>query len=205
MFDLDGTLVDSYPAIAESLNYVRRHYGMEPLSLETVRSGVGRGLEKLIAELVGAERVEQGSRLFRDRYAEVWPDGTRVLPAVTDTIDALVQRGYRTAIASNKPARFTREIAERLGLARYMGAIHGPDSVGAAKPEPAMLQRCMSDLGLPSTAGLYVGDMALDAETAARAGFPVLLVSGGSSSLADLQATGCRVLGAFDELLAILE
>ena len=64
VFDLDGTLVDSYAPIAASLNQAREKFGLPALAPEIVRAGVGRGLESLIAEFVGADRVSAGVRLL---------------------------------------------------------------------------------------------------------------------------------------------
>ncbi|HXV77624.1 MAG TPA: HAD family hydrolase, partial [Candidatus Polarisedimenticolaceae bacterium] len=158
----------------------------------------------LIAELVGPDRIVEGVRLFRERYAEVYTDGTRVLTGVRATLADLTARGYRLSVASNKPARFGSEIARRLALSDYLVSVHGPDTVGVTKPHPAMLERCLADMGSTATHGLYVGDMVLDVESGARAGLPVVLVSSGSSSHADLQATGCLTIGSLEELRAIL-
>ena len=82
VFDLDGTLIDSYRPIAASLNHARAHFGMTPLDFAEIRARVGRGLEHLIGELVGRDRVEQGVQLFRRRYSEIYADGTVGLPGV---------------------------------------------------------------------------------------------------------------------------
>ncbi len=204
VFDLDGTLIDSYAAIADSLNYSRAHHGLPPLELAEVRRHVGHGLEALVAELVGPDRVEHGVKLFRERYAEVYAPKTRLLPGVRATLRTLAQRGYRMTVASNKPARFSERILDELGLRHYLRSVQGPDRVGATKPDPAMIRRCLADLSLAATEAIYVGDMVLDVETAARAGLPVVLVTGGSSSEEQLRATGQLVIASFDSLLAIL-
>lgn len=203
VFDLDGTLVDSYHAIAESLNHARERSHLPPLPVALVRRRVGRGLEQLIAELVGPERVEEGVRAFRERYAEVFAAGTTALPGVPRTLAGLAASGYRMAVASNKPARFSRPILEHLGLAAHIEAVLGPDIVGAAKPEPPMILGCLERLGLTPADAVYVGDMVLDVESAARAGLPVVLVPGGSATASELGATGQTVLGTFDDLGAL--
>src|SRR3989442_5526524 len=85
IFDLDGTLVDSYGPIAESLNQVRRHYGLPDKRVEEVRAEVGRGLDVLIEENVGPERTEEGVRIFRAHYRKVFLSGTKLLPGVRET------------------------------------------------------------------------------------------------------------------------
>ena len=203
VLDLDGTLVDSYEAIAESLNHARVTCGQPPLALEVVRASVGHGLEALVADLVGADHVAEGVRAFRERYAEVHVR-TRVLPGVRPTLRALWARGYRMSVASNKPARFGEAIVRRLGLRPFLTCVEGPDLAGSTKPEPALIRRCLAGMGLDAAQALYVGDMVLDVESAARAGLPVTLVPGGSSSARELRATGEIVLDGFPALLDLL-
>jgi len=204
IFDLDGTLVDSYAAITESLNAARARFGLAPLSEPEVRGKVGHGLETLVAETIGAEHVAEGVRIFRERYARVFIEQTFVLPGVPRTLEELARRGYRLSVASNKPARFGRAILESLAIAPLFDAIEGPDTVGSTKPEPSMLRRCLTAMELEPGSGLYVGDMLLDVETARRAGVAVVLVSGGSTEPSALQGTGQRLLGSFAELVELL-
>lgn len=193
VFDLDGTLVDSYPAICASVNHARRRCGGEPLDATTVRRMVGRGLEALMVDVVGAERAQEGVTLFREHYAEVYRDGTSLLPGVAEALDRLSAAGIAMAVASNKPARFGRPICEALGIARHMATVEGPDTAGRTKPEPAMLRNCLRAMGSGVRETLYVGDMVLDAESGRRAGLATWLVQGGSSELEALEATGCPV------------
>ena len=201
VFDLDGTLVDSYAAIAESLNHARAGFGMPALPDERIRLQVGRGLEALIADLVGRDRIVEGVRLFRERYAVVYASKTFLLPGVVSTLKQLSERGYPMSVASNKPARFGRAIVDALGLSSYLVNVHGPDSVGSTKPDPAMLRRCVEDMQVTVSSAIYVGDMVLDVETAACADIPVILVDGGSSTGSDLRETGQICVAGLPDLL----
>lgn len=205
VFDLDGTLIDSYPAIAASVDAARSAFGMAPCDPAELRRHVGRGLESLIADLVGPDRVAEGVRRFRETYGRVWPDGTSLLPGAAVAVATLRAADVRLAVASNKPARFGRAILERLGLAGAFVAVEGPDTAGRAKPDPAMLSRCLAALGTAPRDTLYVGDMPLDVESGRRAGLPVALVEGGSASRAELLATGRPVLAGVAGLPARLD
>jgi len=204
VFDLDGTLVDSYRPIASSINHARAHFGMAPLDPSTIRARVGRGLEHLIGELVGAQRVEEGVRLFRQRYSETYADQTVGLPGVVKTLRGLRQAGYSMAVASNKPARFSNPILQLLGMLPFIGCVQGPDLVASHKPEPTMILRCLEILDIRPREAVYVGDMLLDVESAARARLPVILVPGGSSELQELRGTGQHLLSSFEALLELL-
>ena len=92
VFDLDGTLIDSYGAIAASLNSARRHFGLAELPEEEVRRMVGWGLEVLLERSLGAERVAEGIKIFRGHYARVCVSGTRLLPGAERTLRELAGR-----------------------------------------------------------------------------------------------------------------
>jgi len=205
IFDLDGTLVDSYRAITEALNYARQEHDLDELQETTVRAAVGHGLEQLIAEWIGEDRIESGVRAFRERYAEVFSTRTFALPSVGSALDALHRRRTPMAVASNKPARFSRQIIEQLGWSSYFKTIEGPDTVGATKPNPAMLRRCLSLLGRDTDGAIYVGDMELDVESAQRAELPCILVATGSAELAALERTAQHVLPDLSTLMQALD
>jgi phosphoglycolate phosphatase len=204
VFDLDGTLVDSYEAIAASVNHARRSLGEEPLSVDDIRGRVGHGLESLMAEVVGKERAEDGVRLFREEYARIFADRTAALPGALEVLEELHRRGFRLSVASNKPARFGDPILERLGMRPFLDAVQGPDTAGSTKPDPGMVHLCLQAMKIEPARAAYVGDMVLDVETAAMARLPVILVPGGSSSPKDLRDTGEVVLSRLTDLLDLL-
>jgi phosphoglycolate phosphatase len=205
VFDLDGTLVDSYRAIAASLNHARAGWRLPPLDECVVRAAVGHGLESLISEHCGPDRVDQGVDRFREHYARVFLRSTHALPGVQATLEELSRRGVRVAVASNKPARFSGPILQHLGLSGFVDVVHGPDTVGRTKPDPVMIRTCLADLGVQPDAAIYVGDMVLDVESARRAGIRVVLVAGGSSKPDELRATGATVLDGIEALCTLLD
>ncbi len=201
VFDLDGTLVDSYAAIAHALNAARAAHGFPPIPAERVRTMVGHGLESLVEDALGPANVASGVRAFREDYDRVCESMTRALPHAAEVLLALRGRGYRASVASNKPARFGTRLLDALGMLRALDAVEGPDTAGSTKPEPTMIRRCCAAMRLAPAAVAYVGDMVLDVESAASAGLPVILVPGGSGSADELRATGHRVLGGIRDLL----
>lgn len=188
VFDLDGTLVDSYGPITESLNHARAHFGFPPLAEDVVRKMVGHGLEDLMRQNLGADRVETGVALFRSHYEKVFLAGTRPLPGVPDVPLALASQGWRLGVASNKPARFGQRIVEKVGLSGAIAVILGPDCGVPPKPAPPMLQLAMQKLGVAPEQTVYVGDMPLDAETGRLAGVrQTILLPTGSAGREELE------------------
>jgi phosphoglycolate phosphatase len=204
VFDLDGTLVDSYRAIALGVNAAREAFALAPLAIEDVKRRVGHGLEDLMEDVLGPARAERGAALFRATYERIYLDATEALPDAVEAIAGLRARGYRLSVASNKPARFSAPILERLGMLASFDTVEGPETAGATKPDPRMIGRCLATMGVGKEHAAYVGDMTLDVESAARAGVASILVAGGSSSDAELRATGQRVLTGLRELLDLL-
>jgi len=205
VFDLDGTLVDSYDAITECFNHARTTLGEQPLTAARVRTLVGHGLESLMEDAVGRDRVEEAVRLFRERYDLICEESTTLLPGVNEAVTALASRGLSLGVATNKPARFARRILRHLRLAPPLTAILGPSAAIPAKPEPLMLLRVLEELEVPPERALYVGDMTIDVETARNAGVRVWVLPTGSSTRQDLEAS-CpdRVFSAMSELPGLL-
>jgi len=209
VFDLDGTLIDSYDAIAESLNHALAGLGRPALPVAQVRRMVGEGLEVLIGKALALndgtgtdDDIALGVRLFRQRYDAVCEARTSLLPGVGATLPVLRRRGYRMTVATNKPSYFATRLLESLGAAVYFAAVLGPDLVTHAKPHPEMIRAALAAMSLGTRDAVYVGDMPLDLVTAREAGLPVIVLSTGSSSEQELRAAGAElVLSSFDQLL----
>lgn len=186
VFDLDGTLVDSFEAIHHSLVAAMTSLGLPPWDLETTVRHVGRGVDFLVESAVGPALKERALEIFRADYAEACLARTRLLPTVSDTLPRLARSGYALAVATNKPFAFTRSILDHLGVAPYFRCVLGPEQVARPKPAPDMLQAILASLEVHPSQCLYVGDMPLDVETAAHAGVSCVLVATGAFAWSDL-------------------
>lgn len=204
VFDLDGTLVDGYLGIASAVNAARAAFGLPAMATDDVRGRVGLGLSHLMDDVLGPERAAAGAAIFRGVYDRVGVEQTLPVPALASTLTALRERGFRLSVASNKPAMYSIRILERLGVRPHLDTIEGPDTAGAVKPDPAMILACLRAMRVLADEALYVGDMTLDADSGARAGVPVVLVCGGSSSRDALLRTGQPVIQALSDLLDTL-
>ncbi len=190
VFDLDGTLIDGYAAIGDALSYAMARLGEPAPTPAAVRAMVGHGLERLLEKAVGPARAAEGVRLFRERYPEVAVAHSHLLPGVRETVESLARSGHAMAVASNKPARFSRLILEAKGLAPRFRGIGGPDEATPAKPDPTMLRRLIAEAGARPEATVVVGDMEVDFEFARAADCAVVLIPGGSRPREALEALG---------------
>jgi phosphoglycolate phosphatase len=195
VFDLDGTLVDSLPGIAMSLNRALQHVGLETHSLPAVRSFIGDGAEMLVKRAVVKEprRWEEVLGLFREFYADDWKMGTMPYEGIREMLQELKQLGYSLSVLSNKPHPFTVQIVETLfpeTFARVMGQRAGIPH----KPDPAGLIELMRDGDWQEDHVVMIGDSLMDLETARAAGVKEIAVSWGYHDRAALLAIEPRMM-----------
>ena len=180
IFDLDGTLIDSYQAIYLSFQYAYESMGLPPLSYEEARKVVGLGLTITFNDLLGRERTPEALRLFRKKYWEVFPDHTQFLPGARELAFELHRRGIRQAIATNKLGRFSRAIIRHFGMNDLFVAVLGDEDVALNKPDPEMLLAAIEKLALPKDEVVMVGDSLVDIQAAQNTGIRIFAVPSGT-------------------------
>lgn len=181
IFDLDGTLVDSAPDIHAGVAALLEEEGFAPLSFASVRGFIGNGVPVLITRVMAALDLEPDagrhadwSARFIERY-EHDPGGlTRAYDGVEAALDAL---GLPLGLCTNKPEGPTRALLAQFGWAGRFAVLVGGDTLPVRKPDPAPLHEAVARIGGGKV--VFVGDSEVDAETAARAGVPFLLFTGG--------------------------
>jgi 2-phosphoglycolate phosphatase len=205
IFDFDGTLADSYEAIAASVNHVRARYDLAPLPMAEVKRHVGRGAEYLLRHTVPGGDLAADEAAYRAHHPSVMVPLTRLLPGAAELLHGLRRLDKRVGLCSNKPRDFSRAILASLGIAPCFDVVLGPEDVARPKPAPDMLLKAVQMLGLSPEAVLYVGDMTVDIETARAAGVAVWVVATGSDERGTLErARPDRLLGSLREMVAEL-
>jgi phosphoglycolate phosphatase len=205
IFDFDGTLADSYAAITASINHVREHYHLPPLTEALVRPHVGRGPEHLLRHTVPGAEVAVAVELYRAHHPSVMLSGTSLLDGAREAVTSLHGSGLALAVCSNKPVAFTRDLLAHLRLGACIAVVLGPEDVPRPKPAPDMLKLALEQLKVRAEEALYVGDMTVDIATARAAGVRVWVVPTGSDTLGALKAAGPdRLLTSLSELVCLL-
>lgn len=183
IFDLDGTLVDSLPGIANALNLALGDLGRPTHPESAVRHFIGNGARELVRKSLGGtasdEEIEKLQAAFGIRYAGSWSAGTQVFPGVAAMLLRQAAAGHQLAVLSNKPHDFTVEIVAKLfpdvPFARVLGQREGVPR----KPDPTAALEIAASLGLVPAACVMIGDSTMDIETGARAGMHTLAVTWG--------------------------
>ncbi len=204
-FDFDGTLADSFPAIAASVNHVRALHGLSPLPIDEVKRFVGRGAAFLLTRTVPDGNLDADLAAYRAHHPSVLHSGTRLLPGAARLLRLLHGRGVRLGVCSNKPVDFTRDLVAYLDLAPLLDVVLGPEDVPRPKPAPDMLQEGLRRLSVSAAEALYVGDMSVDVQTARGASVAVWVVATGSEERDDLErARPDRLFASLEEMATVL-
>ncbi|POA98376.1 phosphoglycolate phosphatase [Chromobacterium sinusclupearum] len=195
-FDLDGTLVDSIPDLANAANAMREHLGLPPLAAERIQSHVGDGIASLVHRAITDERHaeadgpawERGYRYFIQHYREHLTDHTTVYPGVRDGLALLRARQLPLVLITNKSERLAVPLVEELGLRDHFSLILGGDTLPEKKPSALPLLHACQVLGIPPQDLAMVGDSANDVAAARAAGSTAIAVRYGYADASTLGA-----------------
>ena len=172
IFDLDGTLVDSAPDLALSINEMLSKLNRATFSEQKIRGWVGNGAQVLVKRaLVGATvvpehipdaNVEQALEIFLASYQKNICVHSALYPGVKSTLQQLKSQGYRLAIVTNKPLVFVEPLLAGLGLDNLFELILGGDSLPKRKPDPMPLLHVCQTLDISPQNCVMIGDSSND-------------------------------------------
>jgi phosphoglycolate phosphatase len=194
IFDLDGTLIDSLPGIAASLNRALERCGLPGHADGDVRRFIGNGSYELARRAMpdGASPADilAVETAFKDDYAITWPEGTAPYDGIRECLETLFSAGFRLAVLSNKPHPFTVEIVHRLFPRLPFDPVLGQRPGTPRKPDPEAALQIARHWDLMPEHCRFIGDSTVDLETARGAGMPAIAVGWGYHDASALRAAG---------------
>lgn len=214
VFDLDGTLVDSVPDLANAVNATLSDLQLPEHHQDEVRGWIGNGAQLLIKRAlagdikgdVSAELFEKVYPSFLAYYAEHLCIDSVLYEGVTDTLQALKQSGVTLACVTNKPSQFTAPLLEQLGLAEFFEYIACGDTFSEKKPHPMPLLKVAEHFNVKPDQSLMVGDSINDIQAAISAGFRSVCVDYGYAGEHDIYTMGADVvISRFSQLNELLQ
>jgi phosphoglycolate phosphatase len=183
LFDLDGTLADTLPALAGALNAALGEEGLAPVSPASLRPVVSLGTRAIVA-YGAAERLDEAAsqRLrerFLARYESTSTAHTLLFPGMAEVLAGLDARGIRWGVVTNKLARFARPLLATLDPRGACACLVSGDTAPHPKPHPAPLLHACTETGSPPWGCIYVGDAQGDVVAGRRAGMRTLVAAYG--------------------------
>ena len=205
LFDIDGTLLDTFEAILEAMNVALQESGVRPLGVEELRPLIGMPVErqmKVLREMEGPTVTK-----IADRYYEVFHGlvdrGVRPYPGVPETLAALQGRAITTMSTRRKEE--ARHMLRVAGLEGYFTEVVGGDEVPRPKPSPDLPRHAAGVLGIPPHRAVVVGDSPVDILAGRAAGTWTVAAMYGYGTPASLrEAKPHATIARFPELPAVL-
>lgn len=213
-FDLDGTLVETAPEIADAVNDTLRYFDWPEVSQTQVNDWIGHGTKELLIQALACvtdsavETVRRGSDLklslpIFDRYYRArCGTRSRLYPQVREVLSALRARGCKLAVVTNKEGRYTDTVLRVHDLYAAFDEVVSGDTFAVKKPDPTSVVDCLARWQLKASDALFIGDSSIDAATARNAGVQVWLLPYGYNMGEPVHACAPdRVIDDFSALL----
>jgi len=206
IFDVDGTLVEAYRAIRQSLNHALVELGYKKeVSLETVKYSVGRGDVLFIKKFFKLAEREKALEIYRKHHKKSLLKLVKAAPLARQTLYSLKRKKKLIAVASNRPTQFTEIILKQTGLKKHLDYVLCADKLEKLKPDPAILFRLMEKFKVRREETVFIGDMDIDMLTAKKAGVEKVFIKGGSTPLSALKKDygKIRVIASLKEVVEV--
>lgn len=180
LFDLDGTLLDTGPAIAHAFNALRAEQGDDPLPYELVRGCVSHGATAIMRcgypDLAAGSEFDALRARFLDLYAGNIAHETVLFDGWEPVLAALDGAGVGWGVVTNKPGWLTDPLLDAVGLASRVACAVSGDTTPHSKPHPAPILRGCELAGSTPARTVYVGDAERDVQAGRAAGLPTAIV-----------------------------
>lgn len=197
LLDLDGTLVDSIPDLAFSVNKTLLDLSIQERTLDDIRSWVGNGVEKLLHraltnDIDGEAETDLFDMAF-EKFMAIYANNTCTLsncyPGVIEGLNQLKLQNIMLGCVTNKSGQFVGPILEKLGIMDHMSIVIAGDTLPKKKPDPLPLLHAASVFDKSPELSLMVGDSESDVNAARAAGFQIVCVSYGYNHGRDIRET----------------
>lgn len=193
LFDLDGTLIDSFEGIAKSAQYALRRFGINEENLENLRPFVGPPLVESFQKWYGLskEQAIEATDIYRERYRPIGILECSLYPGVEECIRTLKAEGYQIGMASSKPEEFCRRILEHFGLLDLFDDVVGATFDRRIDTKEEVLNEVLrrwSDI--PKDQMCLIGDTMFDLVGAKKIGIDCIAVSYGFGNAKEMLQNG---------------
>lgn len=177
LFDLDGTLADTGPDLADALNRLLAEQGQAPLPYTAIRPIVSLGGAALINLAFHLDDTDPEFDFLRNRFLDFYLEDisrhTQLFPGMETVLEKIESDSRHWGIVTNKPAWLTDPLLQNLGMTQRASCIVSGDTLPYRKPHPAPLLHACQLAGHEPAESVYIGDARRDVEAAHAAGMPV--------------------------------
>ena len=190
LFDLDGTLVDSFPGISRSINQTLTTVGREPVPESELRQFVGKRLAVIFSTLLGAEDetlVDRAVEIYRPLFDEVGILDSRVFPGIPEALATLRNAGHSLQVVTVRSIGSAKLVVRHFGLEQYFDAVHGPDRALRSGDKADLVRAALDLAGAEPRDTIMFGDRSDDVRAARTHGVHAVAVEWGYGTADELR------------------
>ena len=185
LFDLDGTLIETAPEIADAVNDTLAECGRSGVSQQQVNDWIGHGTRELLiqalafTDALGADEVRNSNSfaaieaVFTRHYQRCCGTRSHLYPHVRETLVALRSAGVKLVVMTNKEGRYTQTVLDAHQMAPLFDLVISGDTFPVKKPNAMGIAECLKQFGATRERTLFVGDSSIDVATARAGGIAV--------------------------------
>lgn len=185
LFDLDGTLIETAPEIADAVNDTLSECGRTGVSQQQVNDWIGHGTRELLIQALAftddlsADEVRRSNSfaaieaVFTRHYQRRCGTRSHLYPHVRETLVALRERGVKLVVMTNKEDRYTQTVLDAHKMAPLFDRVISGDTFSVKKPNAMGIAECLKQFGAMRERTLFVGDSSIDVATARAGGIAV--------------------------------
>jgi 2-phosphoglycolate phosphatase len=202
IFDLDGTLIDSWPSLLRTVHACLPGCPLDESALRRALSaGIGPML-RLAAEQATDAPAQQAeiAEALQSRYLRDFLLSAPLYAGVAEWLDELQHAPIRLGVCTNRDRASSLGLLEQHGLHVLQAHLVGLGDVAHAKPHPQPLLTCLEQLGVGANDALFVGDSVVDAQCAQAAGVDFAAHLGGYHAHPDELAGAALRFASYGEL-----
>ncbi len=189
MFDLDGTLVETAPEIAESINRTLDLAGLPRLDNALIKNWIGRGTAWLFGHVLEYSTKDPHIResdtyahyypLFLEIYSELSGQLSQPFDGAFVCLDSLKEKGYSLAVVTNKDRPLTERLLNQLNMNHWFDIVVAGGDTPLGKPSAQPIQLALQKAHQVADQSLFIGDSRNDVHSAKNAGVPIWVFSHG--------------------------
>ena len=188
IFDLDGTLLDAYSAIVESMNYTLQRLNYPQADPARIIRAVGYGNYGLLKMFIRDQDLPVAKEIYRQHHQSNLYGKVFLMPGSLTLLQNLRTKGKLLAVATNRPRDTALLLLEILGIVDYFDRVLAGEEVKNPKPAPDIILALLEYFQVSKRETVFVGDMTIDAQTGRAAGVDTVIVTTGSSTREEIEA-----------------
>jgi phosphoglycolate phosphatase len=174
LFDLDGTLVDTWKDLMNASNHVLNHYGFPPMNPAEARLLATDGIRAMLTSVMGEKLKDYSFEQLKDEFLEFYLKNinrsSEIFSGYSSLMQFLRKNSISWGIVTNKFRFLTEPLISCFPELSDCAVTVCNDTVPEKKPHPAPLLYALKTIGISAGHALYVGDHIRDVECGINAG-----------------------------------